>query len=330
MSYTEEKKLPGAALFIDFRKAFDSIEWSFLINTLNNFNFGPDIQNWVRIFYNNVTSCVLNNGHASEFFVLERGVRQGCPLSGLLFVIGIEVLANAIKNKTTIKGIKVGEKEIKVSLYADDTTVFVRDLDSVKELLALLNDFKKLSGLEINTTKTEGMWLGCWKNKTETPFGFRWPRNPIRALGIFFSYDQNKATELNFVEKIRNLEKTLNSWKRRNLTLYGKINIVKTLGLSKLIYNASVLAIPEQLIKEINSIIFNFIWDGKPPKIKKLTVIGEKKQGGLKMTDFNIMNKALKVAWIPRIKSENEASWKIIPEATLEKHGGPSPEMWVF
>ena len=276
MSYTVEKNLPGAALFIDFRKAFDTIEWSFLIDTLNNFNFGPDIQNWVRTFYNNVTSCVLNNGHESEFFVLERGVRQDCPLSGLLFVIGIEVLANAIKSKTTIKGIKVGEEEIKVSLYADDTTVFVRDLDSVEELLALLNDFINLYGLEINTIKTEGMWLGCWKKKTETPFGFHWPRNPIRALGIFFSYDQNKATELNFVEKIRNLEKTSNSWKTRNLTLYGKINIVKTLGLSKLICNASVLVIPE-LIKEINSIIFNFIWDGKPPKIKKLTIIGEKK-----------------------------------------------------
>ena len=96
------------------------------------------------------------------------------------------------------------------------------------------------------------------------------------------------------------------------------------LGLSKLIYTASVLVIPEQLIKEINSIIFNFIWDGKPPKIKKLTVIGEKKQGGLKMADFNIMNKALKVAWIPDIKSENEALWKIIPEATLKKHRGLS------
>ena len=86
MSYTEEKNLPGAALFIDFRKAFDTIEWNFLTDTLNNFNFGADIQNWVRIFYNNVTSCVLNNGHASEFFPLERGVRQGYPLSGLLFV----------------------------------------------------------------------------------------------------------------------------------------------------------------------------------------------------------------------------------------------------
>ena len=110
-------------------------------------------------------------------------------MSGLLFVIGIEILARAIKNDAGIKGIKVGEKEIKVSLYADDTTVFVRDLDSITHLLSLLDRFKSLSGLEISTKKTEGMWLGSWKNNTETPFGFRWPRDPIKALGIFFSYD---------------------------------------------------------------------------------------------------------------------------------------------
>jgi len=186
MSYTDEKNVPGVALFIDFRKAFDTIEWDFLIDTLDKFNFGPDVKNWEKIFYNNVTSCVLNNGHASEFFALERGVRQGCPLSGLLFVIGIEVLTNAIRNKNTINGLKVGEKEIKVSLYADDTAVFVRDQDSIPELLVLLNNFKNLSGLEINATKTEGMWLGSWKNNLETPFCFCWPRDPIKALGIFF------------------------------------------------------------------------------------------------------------------------------------------------
>ena len=157
-----------------------------------------------------------------------------------------------------------------VGTRADDTTVFVRDLDSIAHLLSLLDKFKNLSGLEINTKKTEGMWLGCWKNNTETPFGFRWPRDPIKALGIFFSYDLNKTNELNFVEKIKNLEKTLNCWKRRNLTLYGKINIVKTFGLSKLIYNSSVLVVPENLIKEIEKLIFSFIWDGKPAKIKKV------------------------------------------------------------
>jgi len=222
--YTEENNIPGIALFIDFRKAFDTIEWDFIKNCLKLFNFGSDIQKWIKILYNNVSSCVLNNGFASEFFHLERGVRQGCPLSGLLFVIGIELL----ENDAAIRGIKVGEKEIKVSLYADDTTVFVRDLDSVAHLLILLKNFKNVSGLEINTTKTEGMWLGCWKNNIQTPFGFPWPQEPIKALGIFFSYNRIKANELNFAEKSRNLEKTLNSWKRRNLTLYGKINIVKT------------------------------------------------------------------------------------------------------
>ena len=255
MSYTEETNIPGIALFLDFKKAFDTIEWDFINNCLKIFNFGPDIQNWFKVLYNNVNSCVLNNGYASEFFSLGRGVRQGCPLSGLLFVIGIEILARAIKNDAGIKGIKVGEKEIKVSLYADDTTFVVRDLDSITHLLSLLDKFKSLSGLEINTKKTEGMWLGSWKNNTETPFGFRWPRDPIKALGIFFSYDLNKTNDLNFIEKIKNLEKTLNCWKRRNLTLYGKINIVKTFGLSKLIYNSSVLVIPENLIKEIDKLI---------------------------------------------------------------------------
>ena len=80
--------------------------------------------------------------------------------TGVLFVLGIELLSKAIKNEPTIKGIQVNKHELKISQYADDTTVFVRDLDSVVSLLKVLNEFEELSGLEINTTKTEAMWLG--------------------------------------------------------------------------------------------------------------------------------------------------------------------------
>ena len=154
MSYTEETSIPGIALFLDFKKAFDTIEWDFIDNCLKKVQLRPRHSKLVQSYiYNNVNSCVLNNGYASEFFSLERGVRQGCPLSGLLFVIGVEILARTIKNDAGIKGIKVGEKEIKVSLYADDTTVFLRDLDSIGHLLSLLDKFKNLSGLEINTKK---------------------------------------------------------------------------------------------------------------------------------------------------------------------------------
>ena len=277
LHFTNLTKQKGIAIFLDFKKAFDSIEWPYLNAALELFNFGPDILSWIKIFYKDVSSCVINNGHASTFFPLQRGVRQGCPLSGILFVLGIELFARALKNKSSVKGIEVNNHEIKIAQYADDTTVFVRDRDSVLELLNLLEEFSSLSGLEIITSRTEALWLGQWKDNQDTPFGFKWPKDPILSLGVFFSHNQTDADELNFDAKIRDLEKSLQMWQRRKLTLYGKINIVKTLGLSKLIFNASVLHIPHHYIEKINKITFNFIWDSKPPKIKRKTIISEKK-----------------------------------------------------
>ena len=79
------------------------------------------------------------------------------------------------------------------------------------------------------------MWLGCWKDRRDTPFNFKWPDEPICALGVFFLYDKAKADKLNLDDKLRNMERVLNVWKCRKLTLIGRINIVKTLALSKLI-----------------------------------------------------------------------------------------------
>ena len=169
MSCTKTMEKTGIAIFLDFRKAFDTIEWNYINAALKLFNLGPDLLNWFTILYHQVSSCVINNGHGSEFFPLQRGIRQGCPLSSLLFVIGIELFARALKNAGTIHGINVGQKEIKVTQYADDTTVFVRDRESVTQLLKLLEEFKTNCGLEINTSKTEAMWLGSWRNCRETP-----------------------------------------------------------------------------------------------------------------------------------------------------------------
>ena len=148
-------------------------------------------------------------------------------MSGLLFVIGIELLSGALQKDPTIRGIQVGQKEIKIMQYADNTTVLVRDLDSVSQLLKPLNSSKNISGLEVNKQKTEALRLGSWRNSPGKPFGFKWPQNSIYALGVHFAYDPVLANKLNFEEKVYNLEQTLHSWKRRKLTLIGKINIVK-------------------------------------------------------------------------------------------------------
>ena len=101
----------------------------------------------------------MNNGFASEFFNLERSVRQGCPLSGMLFVLGgIEFHALVIKQHPKIEGITVGSREIKTTQYADDTTVFLKNLKSMSELLLeKFQKFERCSELKINLMKSEAL-----------------------------------------------------------------------------------------------------------------------------------------------------------------------------
>ena len=186
IQYAKEKNIPGLLLFIDFEKAFDSLEWSFILDSLRFFRFGTSIINWVTVFYNKTESCILNNGWASNFFETQRGVKQGCPSSPYLFILPAEVMAKAIRNNTNIKGISVNNQEVKISQYADDTTLILdRSLKSLSYSLDLLDDFGKVSGLKLNDRKTEALWIGsCIGNDQITlpSKNFKWPKNS-RMLG---------------------------------------------------------------------------------------------------------------------------------------------------
>ena len=198
--------------FIDFQKAFDGVEWSFLIKCLEEFNFGPDFIRWLAVFHKDIKSCITNNGLSSNFFPLQRGVRQGDPLSPYLFVIAVETLAIAIRQNPDIKGIVIRQEETKVLQYADDTTATLADVDSAKSLFKLMEIFKNISGLNINSAKTEGMWIGSFRGKMEEPFSIKWPTTPIKALGVYFTYDTKLLKEKNFIERLNSIKKLINIW----------------------------------------------------------------------------------------------------------------------
>ena len=86
IDYAEKQNIPGLLLFVDFEKAFDTLEWTFVEKTLSFYNFGESIKSWIKLLYTDITSCIQNNGWSSDFFQLGRGVRQGCPLSPYLFI----------------------------------------------------------------------------------------------------------------------------------------------------------------------------------------------------------------------------------------------------
>ena len=275
------------------------------------------------MFYTDISSCVLNNGYASKHFHLERRVRQGCPLSDTLFVIAIEFLAQSIRRSKEIKGITVDEhNEVKLSQYADDTTVLLSDVQSLSKLFDLLSLFERCSGLKLNQTKSEMLWLGSMHYRKDTIFDLQMSGEPVYALGVHFTYDLEVSEKKFFFDKLGSLKKTLNLWSQRDLSIVGRINLIKTFALSKLVFICSVMNTPKDFSKEVNKITFDFIWNHKPAKIKKTTLIKQKTAGSLDMKDFSLLDKALKLNWVKRLSSNSDAPWQYIPKSLLADVGG--------
>ena len=166
MEYTDVKKISGIFLFIDFEKAFDSIEWNFIKRSLELFNLGPFLTRWFSILYNNSEAAVINAGYMTDYFTVSRGVRQGCPLSPFLFILSVELLALKIRQEPNCKGIRLPNlQEAKISQFADDTTLISKDTNSLKFSLQIIGSFGSISGLRLNKKKTKAMWIGSSKHK---------------------------------------------------------------------------------------------------------------------------------------------------------------------
>ena len=327
ITYTASKNIPGLLFFLDFEKAFDTLEWSFIRKVLIRYGFGESLINWVNIFYNNIESCILNNGWISNYFSPERGVRQGCPLSPYLFILSVEILADAIRKNTDITGISINNNQIKISQYADDTTLILNGSEkSLTTAIRIIEKFSKISGLRLNNEKTKALWIGSNAGKQiklcpEQPF--KWIQNKIKTLGVWLSINQEENIRLNYEEKLEKIKSCLNNWKLRRLTLLGKITVIKSLAASQLVYILAPLKTNQKAIEEIDRLFYDFLWSGRGDKIKRNTMIRDYSEGGLKMLDIASFNKALKIVWIKKyLDKENYSKWKIFVDLELQNKGG--------
>ena len=311
LQFVRDTNSDGIISCIDFEKAFDSVEWSFINKILSSFNFGTNFKKWCEIMYNDITSCVTNNGHSSQFFKVTRGIRQGCPLSAYLFLLVAEALAAGIRQNINISGIKIGSNEVTVIQMADDTTLFLDSPLSLQRCLLLFKIFGRISGLKINITKSEAMGLGIYKKLfVVKPYGLLWKESSLTSLGITFDRDPFLTMSCNFEKKIVKITNLLNLWKQRSLSIKGKITVIKSVILPQILYLSSNLAIPDGFVSKVNSLMYHFIWSANMDKVKRATLINKIEDGGLKMIDLETMIKAQRVMWVKRFFRQTDfASW---------------------
>lgn len=305
LELSSRKNDPGIIVLIDFLKAFDSISWDFLHKTLDFFNFGEIFKSYVKILYSKPLCCIAINGHHTEFFELGRGVRQGCPISALLFILCVEILSLNIRQNEHIEGIQLSTCELKLSQYADDTCLYLKDLVSLDRALDTFEEFYRYAGLKLNKDKTEMIWLG--KNNRDGKYSnICFTNKPVKVLGIWVCKDLDKVIDINIDERLSKFKTLLNMWKQRILTLKGKITILNTQALPLLLYAAAFLYMSKERILEIERIMFNFIWPNGKHHIKKLTLIEEIANGGLKMPDIESKIYSMKFMSVKRMIVNND------------------------
>ena len=319
LDYTRHTKMSGILVAIDFEKAFDSLDHTYLFKVLNVFNFGPSFIQWIRTLYSNVSSCIINNGFTSDYFAVGRGVRQGDPLSPLLFILGLEILACSIRKNDKIQGIQIDNSEVKLALFADDLTCFLRNRSSYDCLQVCLSNFSECSGLKVNEEKTELFRLGTRNSAYERfPHEFK---TSIKILGVHFDYNNVRRKKDNFDSVLKSIKKVLNMWKWRGLTLIGRIQIVKSFAIPKIMSKASLIPVSSELIKEVNKELYSFIWKGKD-KVKRSALINDIEDGGLKMLDLESMISAQRVMCVKRYVENYGSPWKYVLDFYLKKVGG--------
>ena len=240
--YCENLGEESILLFLDFHKAFDSVEWSFLFETLKRFNFGDHFIKWMQILYNNPMFRLKNNNWLSKTCSMQRGIRQGCPVSAILFLFVVEILSIKIRQNEEIKGFtKDGmTDEVKIIQHADDCTLPLKDEKSLKVAIHEIEIFSKFSGMKLNLSKTECILLGPLKGRYKKIEGVTVNESCVKTLGIYVGYNKKMCYDNNWTKTVNDIEKLFESWKKRKLTIFGKVCVINTLAISKLIYVASI------------------------------------------------------------------------------------------
>ena len=327
IDYCRIKEIPALVISLDMMKAFDRVEWIPFDKILEFFNFGPFFRSMVQVLHADIKSCTTNLGKVSDYFPIKKGLRQGCPFSPPGYLLIAEILGQKIRQNDRIKGIHVDEYNKKLAQYADDTWVVIKaEKDSYDALFEEIQQFEINTGLKVNYDKTQILRIGSLRHsnaKFYSNLPLIWSDH-LNVLGIDI-YPETEKTLKNYESVIKKMNKILDQWSLRGLTVIGKILVSNTLAVSQLVYRLFCLPTPTKVqFKSMKNTIREFLWNKGKALIAYDKLTYDIQWGGLRLVDIEAKNQAFKISWVHR-SYNTIAGWKIFASQLLPM---PVPDIW--
>lgn len=288
VNHINQQNIEAILISLDAEKAYDSVRWIFLYRVLAKFGFHKSFISVFQALYDSPTARIKVNGALSKSITLERGTRQGCPASPLLFALFIEPLSQWIRQNGNIKGIIMNTDEHKLALFADDVLVYlVQPTLTFPRLMDTLDKYGTISGYKLNIEKTQVLTFNYVPpDHLSKKYDLRWDADYIKYLGVNIPKDIKRLVDLNYIPLNNNIRADLQRWTLIPfLSLNSKVESIRMNILPRLLYLFQALPaeVPTNQFIEWDKLISRFLWQGKKPRIRYKTLQLSKEKGGLNL-----------------------------------------------
>ena len=314
----------GIAVFYDGEKAYDRQDRDFMCQVLERMGCRKEgmFMNAIRTIYSGTMATIRMNGNLSDAFYCHGGVRQGCPLSCYLYILVVETLAEMVRQTPRINGLHLPRlhsgKEVKIALFADDTTGYAQDWDSVYALRDCMSIFERASGARVNVDKTFVIVMGeRWSpevvdaHMAELKYKLLESDATEKYLGELIT--ETGADSGDYKSVLAKARGTLLAWSRLRLRIHSRVKIANALIMPKFLYRASVAGMDKATILAMQGMLKRFVWglplgargDGKHAKVALLKARRRWEQGGIELRDVGLMTRASRCSSIKMLRTRS-------------------------